>query len=229
MDESGTVEGDREGAAQVFMALPEQSRDGSGVFRECLDEVARVTGLSVVPRADPCTEAQWGHAVRGALREAFRRGETFPEGSFDALLRAAVHDPDPSFDRWFVEAALNSFGRLAVCSALLDYLRTGSDPERAGAARAWYWAGLPLQRPESPTAAESEALGAVARDWNEACLRTFVGNEDVDVRRCILPGLRLGPSAFPAELQDLVAEALAIGRAHPDEYIRHRVEIQSRC
>jgi hypothetical protein len=166
--------------------------------------------------------------VRRALREAFRRGEGFPEPAFDALLKAAVYDPNPSFNRWFVEAALNGFGRLAVCSALVGYLRMGSDLERAGAARAWYWSALPLQRPESATAAELEALPGVVREWNEAALRAFVTNEDVDVRRCILPGLRLGPSAYPEELRPLVDEAVAIGRAHPDEYIRHRVEIQVR-
>jgi hypothetical protein len=65
-------------------------------------------------------------------------------------------------------------------------------------------------------------------EWNEAALREFVGNEDLDVRRCILPGLPLWPSAYPVELHPLVEEAVAIARSHPDEYLRHRVEHQIR-
>jgi hypothetical protein len=56
--------------------------------------------------------------------------------------------------------------------------------------------------------------------------REFISNEDIDVRRCILPGLSLRSKHYPAELHALVTEAIRIGRAHPDEYIRHRVEIR---
>lgn len=62
--------------------------------------------------------------------------------------------------------------------------------------------------------------------WREAALREFVSNEDLDVRRCILPGLSLDPDGYPDDLKDLVATAVHIARTHPDEYIRHRVEHQ---
>ncbi|MFJ2378997.1 hypothetical protein ACIOZL_40790 [Streptomyces sp. NPDC087769] len=40
-------------------------------------------------------------------------------------------------------------------AALVDHLRTGSDTERAGAVRAWYWTGLPLRADRSPAYAPS--------------------------------------------------------------------------
>ncbi|MEW2378503.1 hypothetical protein AB0883_20695 [Micromonospora sp. NPDC047812] len=54
----------------------------------------------------------------------------------------------------------------------------------------------------------------------------FVTNEDLDVRRCILPGLDLGRQQYPEDLHETVAEAIRIARTHPDEYLRHRVEHQ---
>ena len=158
-----------------------------------------------------------------------------PDAAFDVLIKAAVYDPDPSFDRQFVEPALNAFGRRRVRSALLDYLRTGTNMERAGAARAWYWSALPLRlhnvRAENPNVeshAEPGDESVLVREWDETALREFVSNEHLDVRRCILPGLPLWRSAYPPELHDLVDTAVAIARSHPDEYIRHRVEHQVR-
>ncbi|WP_455356210.1 hypothetical protein [Streptomyces sp. SYSU K217416] len=155
------------------------------------------------------------------------------EESFDALVKAAVYDPDSSFNRQFVEPALNAFGQGRVQAALLGYLRTGTDSERAGAARAWYWSALPLRMPlvraENPGAtgqAEPDDGSAVVAEWNEAALREFVSNEHLNVRRCILPGLSLRKSAYPPELHEVVDVAVAIARSHPDEYIRHRVEHQ---
>jgi hypothetical protein len=68
----------------------------------------------------------------------------------------------------------------------------------------------------------------MVREWHDAALREFVNNDHVDVRRCILPGLPLRQTAYPQELHGLVDAAVAIARAHPDEYIRHRVEHQVR-
>lgn len=74
--------------------------------------------------------------------------------------------------------------------------------------------------------AEREAVADLRARWHEMALREFVSSEDLDVRRCILPGLTLNPANHPADLRELVAEAVRIARAHPDEYIRHRVEHQ---
>jgi hypothetical protein len=84
--------------------------------------------------------------------------------------------------------------------------------------------GAYIYTPES--LAESEAVADLRAQWQEAALREFIANEDLDVRRCVLPGLTLNAANYPAEFRELVAEAVRIARAHPDEYIRHRVEHQ---
>ncbi|TMR89299.1 hypothetical protein EJK15_61560 [Nonomuraea basaltis] len=191
--------------------------------------------MEVAPERAPGDQRRWNQLARVALREACRNGLTLSDASFDVLIKAAVYDPDPSFNRQFVEPALNAFGRRRVRSALLDYLRTGTDGERAGAARAWYWSALPLrlhqvqaETPNTGSQAESDDRSVLTRDWYQAALQEFVSNEHLDVRRCILPGLPLWRSAYPPELQDLVDAAVSIARSHPDEYIRHRVEHQVR-
>ncbi|MFF2716651.1 hypothetical protein [Streptomyces sp. NPDC058011] len=73
-----------------------------------------------------------------------------PEEFLAPLMTAAVYDPDPSFCRWFVEPAVYAFGRRRVMTALLDYLRTGTDAEQAGAEGVWYCAHVPLRADRSP-------------------------------------------------------------------------------
>ncbi|MEJ8636195.1 hypothetical protein [Streptomyces sp. MS2.AVA.5] len=216
-----------------FMALPGRTEDRRDAFARSLVDVVRTLGLDAGLLSEPDDRRTWVQHIRTALRSACLGGLTLSEESFDTLVKAAVHDPDPSFNRQFLEPALNAFGQRRVQSALLAYLRTGTDHERAGAARAWYWSALPprmpLVRAENPGAIgqpEPADRAAVVAEWNETALREFVRNEDVDVRRCILPGLSLRKSAHPAELHDLVDAAVAIARSHPDDYIRHRVEHQ---
>ncbi|MFI2075267.1 hypothetical protein [Streptomyces triculaminicus] len=219
--------------AQLFGALPGRTEDRREAFEACLAEVVRSLGLVVAPESEGGDLWNWQRRARAALRDACRRSLTLSEESFDVLLKAAVHDPDPSFNRQFVEPALNAFGHRRVRTALLGYLRTGTDLERAGAARAWCWSALPLRMPvvraENPGTtgrAEPHDGSAVVAEWNEAALREFVSNEHLDVRRCVLPGLSLRKEAYPSELHDLVDAAVAIARSHADEYIRHRVEHQ---
>ncbi|MFF3689230.1 hypothetical protein [Streptomyces sp. NPDC002187] len=232
-DGNETTAGETALPVQGFMALPERPEDRREAFYRCLADVVRVLGLEVAPEPEPGDRRTWEHLVRAALRDACRQGLNLSEESFGALVKAAVHDPDPSFNRQFVEPSLNAFGHNRVQSALLGYLRTGTDRERAGAARAWYWSAMPLRMPlvraENPGAAgraEPDDGSAVVTEWHEAALREFVSNEDLDVRRCILPGLSLRKPSYPPELHDLVDTAVAIARSHPDEYIRHRVEHQ---
>ncbi|MGH3260510.1 MAG: hypothetical protein ACRDNS_00800 [Trebonia sp.] len=86
--------------------------------------------------------------------------------------------------------------------------------------------GAYIYTPES--LAEREAAADLVAQWQEHALREFISNEDLDVRRCILPGLGLNPARYPAGFRERVTEAVRIARAHPDEYIRHRVERQVR-
>ncbi|MFJ9843097.1 hypothetical protein ACIRYZ_22000 [Kitasatospora sp. NPDC101155] len=209
---------DTAGEVRILQPLPGRAEDGSQAFELRLARLLLLLGVEVAPGADYPGAARW------EVHKALAGRSELPEEYFEVLMEAAVYDPNPSFNRRFVEPALIAFGQRRVRLALLGYLQTGTDPERAGAARAWYWTALSVGGGRNATADE----GATVRDsWNEAALREFVANEDIDVRRCILPGLPLVPRAYPMELHALVEAAVAIARSHPDEYIRHRVEVQT--
>lgn len=232
-DGNETTAGGTAQTVQGFMALPGPVEARREVFAGCVAEVVRVLGLDVAHELQPGDPRAWMNHARTALCKACRRGLILSEESFETLIKAAVYDPDPSFNRHFLEPALNAFGHRRVQASLLGYLRAGTNLERAGAANAWYWSALPLRMPtvraENSAAtgpAEPDDAPTVGAEWYETALREFVNNEHLDVRRCILPGLPLRKSAHPLELHDLVDAAVAIARSHPDKYIRHRVEHQ---
>jgi hypothetical protein len=111
------------------MALPVRTDDPTAAYHQCLVAVADVVGIAVVPEPALGDERRWNALTRMALRESCRNGLRLSDASFDVLIKAAVYDPDPSLNRLLVEPALNAFGRRRVRSALLDYLRTGTDGE----------------------------------------------------------------------------------------------------
>jgi len=158
--------------------------------------------------ADP--ERRW--FVAGVFK-----AQSVPRRLFGPMLRAGVLERDPSLNRRFVEPCVRSFGGGRVLAELLRYLEAGTDAEKAGAASALYWAG------DNP---RDEDLAEVRQRLRCQMLREFVGNPDVDVKRRIIPMLLLEPEAYPEELRPLVAVAIELARSHPDEYIRHRVEVQ---
>ncbi|MFG2356253.1 hypothetical protein [Streptomyces sp. NPDC048521] len=217
----------REPAERVreFVPLPGRTADARAAFHACLDELIRFLGADVDRERAEHPEWTGEQAARSAVRKTLAARPRLAEEAFGPLLTAAVLDPNPSFSRHFVEPSLYAFGRRRVRLALLDRLRTGTDQERAGAARAWYWTALPLRRQPRGRARDEDTADVVAA-WHEAALREFVANEHLDVRRCILPGLPLHPKAYPSHLHALVGTAVAIARAHPDAYLRHRVEVQ---
>lgn len=133
------------------------------------------------------------------------------------MLRAAVLERNPSANRWFVEPCVESLGGRRVLEALLRYLESGTDAEKAGAVSALYWAG------GNP---RGEELAGLRERIRGRMLREFVDNPDLEVRRRIIPMLRLEPEAYPEELRPLIPVAVEVARSHPDAYIRHRVEVQ---
>jgi hypothetical protein len=218
---------------RTYMALPGRVEDHTASFHRCLADLLELAGADTGPDNGTRT---WSSAARRVIRQALKEREHLPEEFFGPLIRAGVCDPNPSSDRQFIEPAVTAFGRRRVKTALIGVLRTGTDAEKAGAARAWYWTGVRMSivgrdssgaymyTPES--LAELEAVADLRAQWQQIALREFVANEHIDVRRCIIPGLTLNPANYPADFRELVAEAVRIARAHPDEYIRHRVEIQ---
>ena len=147
------------------------------------------------------------------------------------MIRAAVYEINPSANREFVEPCLAAFGGARVHEELLDYVERGSDFEIAGAVNALYWATSDLEathqegvalKPKEPPNASAKLLA------REKCLflKTFVANDHVEVRRSIIPSLEINPSLYPEDLKPLVEEAIRIAQNHPDEFIRHRIEIK---
>lgn len=214
-----------------LMALPGRTSDEGPSFHRYMAEVLDLVEAEMPTVLGPTDldQYEWEHALRAAVVDGVSRIESWPEELFATLIRAAVHDPNPSFNRQLIEPALAAVGRRRVQEALLELLSSGTDAEKAGAARAWYWTQVPsrfgISTPESQQ--EYDAVEDLRTRWRQTALQEFVSNEDLDVRRCILPGLTLNPAHYPAGIQDLVATAVHIARTHPDEYIRHRVEHQA--
>lgn len=241
-----------------FMALPDRASDDRPLFHWYLAEVLGLVGGALPPGLGPTEldQYEWEHAARAAVIASLPQEGPWPEAVFNALMRAIVHDPNPSFNRRLIDPAMAAAGRRAVQVALLGLLASGTNSEKAGAARAWYWAnaysGTPglkewrarftanggssaelkkeladLQASWQEARRQEAATVADLRPrWREAALREFVANDDLDVRRCILPQISLRAADYPGDLKELVATAVQIVRTHTDEYIRHRVEHQ---
>lgn len=225
--------GDETPAPRSLLPLPRRAEDTSSAYEKCLAVLIDLLGAERPPLASDTGRSHrvWHQRARQVIAQAAQSSPARDEW-FEPLMRAAVYDPDPSFNRRLIEPAVTTFGRRRVQRALLDYLRAGTDPERAGAARAWYWtqvpltflAGSPTPTPESR--AEFEAVADLRQEWRETALRVFVANNDLDVRRSLLSGLNLNLRHYPEALHETVAEAVRIARTHPDDYLRHRVEHQ---
>lgn len=154
-----------------------------------------------------------------------------PEPLYEPILRAAVHERDPSKNRAFVDPCVQAFGMKRVNETLLEWFESGSDRDKAGAVQALYHVGLISARASSwlrPGA--DEVFKAVGDLWmRQRCLllHEFVYNPSVLVRQRIIPHLELrDASSYPEKFRPLVRQAIQIAKSHDDAYIRHRVEIQ---
>ncbi|MCF2530895.1 hypothetical protein [Yinghuangia soli] len=208
------------------MADETENAAGPRSFLTCATEVARLMDVEDVAdlAAKPDNPARHlAHAVRKPLLER----ASLPEELFAPLMAASVYDPDPSFCLWFVEPAVYAFGRRRVAEALLDYLRDGTDAERAGAERAWYWTHAPLRRGRS-AAYESgtvrdpalDRLGDIADAWLEASLRVLVETADLQLIWRLARSLPDSRSAYPPALRELLETTIASARVHSDPYIK---------
>ncbi|MCR6488713.1 hypothetical protein M8542_38380 [Amycolatopsis sp. OK19-0408] len=200
-----------------FQPLPGRTVDRSAAYEALLQSLLDLIGVEPPPAA----RTAWHHQARREIGKAVTRhakeAAPAPEEWFEPLLRAAIHEPNPSLNRQLVDPLVAAYGRDRVRLALIAILDTGSAPDAAGAARAWYWTH------RAPTGAGQKALSELYR---HTALRRFVTDDDLDLRRCILPGLPLDPEIYPAAMHDLVTQAVRIARTSPDDYLRHRVEIQ---
>ncbi len=222
-----------------FHPLPGRTVARSVAYEALLRDLLDLVGVEAPAPDEPGVRADWRHRARREVGKAVTRQATeaseagpVPEEWYEPLLRAAVHEPDPSLNRQLVEPLVAAYGHRRVRLALIAYVDTGSAPDAAGAARAWYWThqvrgysrGSHPAPPDS--VASQDALSELSQRYFHTALRRFVTEDDLDMRRCILPGLPLDPQAYPDAMHDLVTQAVRIARTSPDDYLRHRVEIQ---
>jgi hypothetical protein len=162
---------------------------------------------------------------------------TLAEVLFRPMLDAAIDEINPSYNRYFVDPCMGSFGPRRVNEYLLSVVESGTDFRKAGAINALYWAQVPLSFPiDAPSfdiqyaTRESRAAYEGLRDiWERKqrlFLETFVANSSVDVRRSTIPALDLDPQDYPESHRPLVTQAIEIARSHTDHFIRQGVEIQ---
>lgn len=160
-----------------------------------------------------------------------------PKRLFNPFLDAAIRETNPSTNRQFVQPCVDSFGHRRVNEYLLDVVEGNCDESIAGAVAVLYWANMQiafsgkvraytLEHATSEFRTAYEALNDVWERKRSSYLRIFVSNQDLNVRRQIIPSLKLDENAYPDALKPLVNQAIAIARSHNDDYIRHRVEVQ---
>ncbi len=150
------------------------------------------------------------------VAEVFRF-QQLPRRLLVPMLRAGVLERDPSLNRRFIDPCVHGYGATQVCAALLEYLESGTNEEKAGAASALYWAWRPKP---------GENLSRLGHRIRVDMLHEFVYNEDLQVRRRIIPQLDLNVLDYSIRLWPLILRAIQIARRHSDTYIRHRVMIQ---
>jgi hypothetical protein len=184
-----------------------------------------VNGLGIIPR-------KWFVAFLLAVVDPIHEEFYYP------MIKAGVDEPNPSLNRRFIAPCIRAFGYRRVNTTLLDILETGTNLEKAGAASALYWANVPkvvsIPEPADPEdVKQAQHLDSIRGEmvdvWERKrglLLTEFVRNPDLDVRRRIIPQLDLNPASYPAGVLPSVEEAVQIARDHPDDYIRHRFEVQ---
>lgn len=171
----------------TFQPLPGRTTERSAAYHASLRSLLDLVGAERPDVNEPDDYLLWRHRARRAVGQAVAHrakhltgGEGIADAWFEPLIHAAVHEPDPSFNRQLVEPAIAAFGRRRVQLALLAYLDTGAPADAAGAARAWYWTSvgvryLPGSRTMTPqSAAEYEAVSDLREQYRYTALRRFL-------------------------------------------------------
>jgi hypothetical protein len=163
---------------------------------------------------------------RFRIGEAANQDVTATKTRADLLIHAAMHDQCRSGIRHLVRPLVSALGHHPVQAAIVDYMRTGSDPEKIGATMAWYAAspgvsyasmedlGDGVPTPESR--ATLDALSDLRAEYRAACLTSFLACDDPMTRQHLSFGLHLDPAAYPEHLRNSHEQAMGIVRADPE-------------
>ncbi|GAA0655570.1 hypothetical protein GCM10010193_02470 [Kitasatospora atroaurantiaca] len=155
----------------------------------CLDELLEALGLEWADSADPRIAAfaerqphfpqyhRIGHK-RQLVVQHVTGNRPLVEQHYDQLVRALVHDEDPSSPRWLAAALVQAVGRRRVQESLVRVMEEGTPYQRACAAGAWNWVQAPLEyateedlhagRPTRASLAERDALADLEARYRAA-------------------------------------------------------------
>jgi hypothetical protein len=203
---------------------------------EC--RVGPLEGLVPAPVLDAFRACGPGdaEALRTLLRHPLHRllgkllifaTETVPEPLFEDTVHAGVMTGNPSFNKHFIVPCAIVYGRRRVLRSLLDVFVQGTDREKYGVAGALYWCSFPREHMHWPHwkrrgahgPAPDEPIDDLLRTFEDHALEEFVRNPALDVRRALVSALPGAARRAPT----LGAQAIAIAREHPDDYVRRRV------
>ncbi|MGW8889266.1 hypothetical protein [Streptomyces sp. NPDC055749] len=147
---------------------------------------------------------------RFQIGEAAAQGPVATRQHADLLMHAAVHDQCRSGIRQLIEPLVKALGYRQVQSAIVEYMKNGSDAEKAGASMAWYFARPGLQYASmkdlrrgistEESKAELEALADLRDDYRAACLVAFLACEDPETREDLSLDLSFDPAVYPDDL-----------------------------
>lgn len=126
------------------------------------------------------------------------------------MIDAGVFEPNPSFNRRFLEEALRACEPQAIVARMLAHL-DGGDPMAAhGVANALYW---------------TRVLAGVDLPVVEL-VRRFMAARDLGLRRSLIANLTsLDAGGLDAAARAALAEAVAAAQADSDDTVRHRAAL----
>ncbi len=149
----------------------------------------------------------------------YRHTAYLPGPLVEPMLAAGIEEPDPSFNRGYLDPCLDVLGAPVVLERLLDEVEHGAHP--VGAAQALYWAWVRAAR-------DGVDVSALRQRSRVLVLTTFVERDDLRLRRILVGRLELhDPEVYPPALRPMLGRALAIGRACEDADVRARIELQA--
>jgi hypothetical protein len=132
------------------------------------------------------------------------------------LLHAAMSEPDPSTNRAFLRSFKKAgFTWEHVLDPMLHLADEGDATMRGGVARCCYWLGSILP-------GTTKAVIIRLNSWK---LKTFLHASDLYELRSLIPSVCFDTSRISPEEHELIPLAIAKASNHPDEYIRHRMDI----
>lgn len=148
------------------------------------------------------------------------------ENLYQPLLHAAVYETSPLRVQAFMEPLVKAFTVKRVYQNLIDYIEKGTDFEKAGAVNALHWVGERKSSGESGRHRPDMGMMSLDDYRRMLYMNTFINNHDLDVRRSIITYVDMDPFTANAPMKELIEKVTKLARAHPDEYIRHRIEVQ---